>query len=363
MTEEIYILLKPNMHRNYLGKKFMNYVFRNRLGKTIPTTRLIIFIMKILDRNQVYINTGDVDNFDHYVPQLLLNRWRISETGKNKGKIFSWSKTKKVIESKSIRKVAGEINWDTGSAGGKPSDYISKKLYAELLEQKTSYIIKYANLNKVPKLTFLEESTLSVFVAHQIVRVPHFRNTLNKFFSLGYSKGLISKEDFGNKNTLVNKVAKNKINVTCDQLSKDNPSMVLSGVKQQISLVSLVIASDMAEKIYQTRHLEFLEIPQEDDNEFVISDNPVVFLDMGRNMVLDCIPWWEVGMGKFIIFMPISPKKALVYTPVKDEVNFPTQSFIELLNFGQYTNCTHAVFGKNELIIQKHLKYYNINLF
>ena len=354
------LFLKLNKYRNYLGKKFLNYVFRNRLGKTIWTTRLIIFVMNILDRNQVYINTGDVDNFDHYVPQLLLNRWRISEAGEDKSKIFSWSKTKKTIETKSVKKVAGEINWDTGSADGKPSDYISKKIYAEVLEQKTSYIIKYANLNKDPKLTFLEESTLSVFVAHQIIRVPHFRNTLNKFFSLGYSKGLISKEDFGNKEILVNKVAKNTINITYGQLSKESPSMGLSGAKQQISLVSLVIASDIAEKIYQTRHLKFLEIPEEDENEFIISDNPVVFLDMERKKILDYIPWWEVGIGKFIIFMPISPKKALVYTPIKDDKDFPTQSFIELLNFGQYQNCSEFVFAKNKSIIQKHLQYYKI---
>ncbi len=354
------LLLKLNEYRNYLGKKFLNYIFRNRLGKKIWTTRLIIFTMSILDSNKAYINTGNVDNFDHYVPQLLLNRWRVSETGEDKSKIFSWSKTKKSIETKSIKKVAGEINWDTGSAGGKPSDYISKKLYAEVLEQKTSHIIKYANLNKDPELTFLEESTLSVFVAHQIIRVPHFRNTLNKFFSLGYSKGLISKEDFGNKNILVNKVARNAINITYDQLSRESPSIGLSGTKQQVSLTSLVIASDMAEKIYQTRHLKFLEIPQEDDNEFVISDNPVVFLDTKRNKILDIIPWWEVGTEKFIIFMPISPKKALIYTPVKQDDNFPTQSFIELLNFGQYVNCTEGVFSRKKSIIQKHTRYYGL---
>jgi hypothetical protein len=324
------------------------------------TTKLIIFVMGVLDKNQVYINTGDVDNFDHYVPQLLLNRWKILEAGQNQNKIFSWSKNKKTIEPESIKKVAGEINWDTSSANGKPSDYVSKKLYAEVLEQKTSFIIKYANLNKDPKLTFLEESTLSVFVAHQIIRVPHFRDTLNKFFSLGYSKGLIAKEDFGNKDILVNKVAKNTINITYDQLSKETPSMGLKGAKQQISLVSLVIASDMAEKIYRTRHLKFLEISEEDENEFVISDNPVVFLDMGRNTILKHIPWWEVGIEKFIIFMPISPKKALVYTPVEQDDNFPTQSFIELLNFGQYQNCSESVFSRKESTIQQHLKYYRL---
>ncbi len=177
---------------------------------------------------------------------------------------------------------------------------------------------------------------------------------------MGYSKGLISKEDFGNKDTLVNKVAKNTINITYDQLSKEIPSMVLNGSKQQMSLVSLVIASDMAKKIYQTRHLKFLDIPQEDDNEFVISDNPVVFLDMERNKILDLIPWWEVGTGKFIIFIPISPKKALVYTPLKEDDNFPVQSFIELLNLGQYANCTEEVFSRKESTIQEHIKYYRL---
>lgn len=316
--------------------------------------------MNILDKNQVYINTGNVDNFDHYVPQLLLNRWKISEKGTDKGKIFFWSKKEKTIERKSIKAVAGEINWDTSNSGGKPSDYISKKLYAEVLEQKASYIIKYANVNKNPKLTFLEESTLSVFVAHQIVRVPHFRETLNKFFSLGYSNKLISKEDFGNKNILIEKVAKNTINITYDQIYKEKPSVVVSGTKQQQSLVSLVIASDMAEKIYRTRHIKFLEIPENDENEFIISDNPVIFLDMGRNNILDYTPWWEVGIEKFIILMPISPKKAIVYTPVKDEENFPIESFIKLLNFGQYKNCSEGVFSKNELIIKQHLKYYGL---
>ena len=125
-------------------------------------------------------------------------------------------------------------------------------------------------------------------------------------------------------------------------------------------MASLVIASDIAEKIYRTRHLKFLEIPENEENEFVISDNPVVFLDMGRNDILDHIPWWEVGIEKFIIFMPISTKKALVYSPVKDDINFPTQSFIELLNFGQYKNCSEAVFSRKEVILKKHLKYYNL---
>lgn len=338
----------------------MNYVFRNRLGKNIWTTKLIIFVMNILDKNQVYINNGDVDNFDHYVPQLLLNRWRISEKGENKNKIFFWSKINKTIEPKSIKKVAGEINWDTGLADGKPSDYISKKLYAEVLEQKASYIIKYINTNKTPKLTFLEESTLSVFVAHQIIRVPHFRKTLNKYLSLSYSKGLISKKELGNRKELTEKVVKNTINITYDQLETEKTQFILKGARQQESLVSLVIASDIAEKIYRTRSLKFLEIPEEDENEFVISDNPVVCLDTERGTVLSYIPWWEVGIENFIIFMPISPKKALLYTPIKDEDNFPTQSFIELLNFGQYANCTEGVFSKKESIIQEHLKYYKL---
>lgn len=344
--------------RNYLGNKFRNYVFRNRLGKNIWTARLIGFVMSILDKNQIYINTGDVDNFDHYVPKLLLNRWRISETGTNKGKIFFWSKAKRIIDKENIKEAAGEINWDTSMAQGKPSDYVSKKIYAELLEQKSNYIIKYINDNKNPKLTFPEESTLSSFVSHQITRVPYFKEQLKKFFSLAYSKKLISEEDLGDKKILMDKVLNNNINITYDQFNKAH--IILDGTKQQESWLSLVIADNIAEKIYKTNYLKFLEISEKDENQFVISDNPVVLLDMERNKILNCMPWWEIGIKKFIILMPISPKKAILYTPINDDSNLPVKEFIELLNFGQYTNCSEGVFSKREETIKKHLRYYNL---
>lgn len=80
------VLLKTNQYRNYLGKKFRNYVFKKRLDRKKWSTKLIIFVMGILDKNQIYINDGDVGNFDHYVPTFLLNRWRVSEHGEKKEK-------------------------------------------------------------------------------------------------------------------------------------------------------------------------------------------------------------------------------------------------------------------------------------
>lgn len=272
-----------------------------------------------------------------------------------------WSKDTNKTGQKDIKRIAGEIDWDTGKAQGVPSDYVSKKLYAELLEQKASHIIKYINTNKTPELTFLEASTLSVFLAHQIVRVPRFRINLNKFLSLGFSKGLITIDDLGNKQILADKVVKNTIKITHKQFSQNIQEIKIKGTRQQESLLSLLIATDIAEDIYRTRHLVFIEIEESNTKEFVISDNPVTILDMDRNIILEHIPWWEFKTKKFIIFMSLSPKKAIVYTPIKDETNLPKDNFIDITNYGQYLNCTEGVFSNKEEVLKRQLKQFTIN--
>ena len=294
--------------------------------------------------------------------RLLLNRWRIAEIGTDKGKIFCWSRSKNSIEKAAISKVAGEIDWDVANAKGIPSDFIRKKLYAELLEDKASDVIKLINNSSFPDLTYLEESTLAVYVAHQITRVPLFHDYLLRFFSAGYSQKLIEYSDLGNKEALLRKVAYNEINITYEQLQ--NQVKIVGGGKPQCLLLSLIIASDIAEKIGM-RNLNILEVPAKSNNEFVISDNPVVFLDFERQTILHFVPWWEIGKKDFWIFMPISPKKAIFYSKSKNKdgpVEKDNNDLVQLLNFGQYLCCSDNVFSHNKDIIEKHLNLYNNEL-
>lgn len=344
------------------GGKFRNFVFRKRLGKERWSAKFIFFIMTIFEffESRVYLNTGEVGKFDHYVPKLLLNRWRIAESGTNKGHIFCWLKSKNSIEKVAINSIAGEIDWDISKVNGLPSDFIRKKLFAELLESKASDVIKLINKSSFLDLTFLEESTLAVFVAHQITRVPLFHDYLLRFLSAGYSRKLINYDELGNKEVLVKKVAHNNINITYEQLQNSNADKKIRGGKPQRLLLSLIIASDISEKINRG-NIHILEVPNNSNDEFVVSDNPVVFLDFERKTILRFVPWWEIGEKDFWIFMPISPKKAIFYCKSKKKdgpIEKNNNDLVQLVNFGQYLSCSNAVFSRQKDILEKHLKLY-----
>ena len=350
---------------HWLGREFQNFVFRKRLGRKRWSVKLIIRIMKIFSLFEAYSNTGEVGRFDHYVPQFLLNKWRIAESGTDKGKIFYWSKTTNLIEKASIKsEIGGEINWDVTQMKGVQSDFIGKKIFAESLELRTPKIIRLINDNPSLDLTFLEESTLAVFIANQITRVPAFRKSLLRFFSVACSKNLMNHDDFGNKESLIEKVVLNQVGITYDQFLHDTTSVTIEGKKPQLILVSLMIAFDIAEKIYRG-NLHILEIPTGSTDEFVLSDNPVVFVDFDRKEILHFVPWWEVGKKDFLIFMPISTKKAVFFCKSKRKdgpIENDNEDFVQMLNFGQYLCCSDNVFAQRKEIIEQHISFYKDEL-
>lgn len=348
-----------------LNRRFRNYIFRNRLGRKRWSAQLIFFVMSILDFFEVYTNTEETNIFDHYVPRLLLNRWRIAEQGTDKGQIFRWYRSTETISKEPITGVAGQEDWDLCKAKGKPSDFIRKKLFSELLEDKASFVIKLINTSDKPDLTFLEESTLCAFIAHQITRVPSFRLSLNHFFSLGIGNGSMKHSDFGSKRILIEKVAKNSIGMTYKGFLTDVSQVVVEGGKPQVMLLSLMIAGDLAERIYRKGNLHILEISQSSTDQFVISDNPIVLLDFERQDLLRFVPWWEIGQKDIWVFMPISPKKGIFYTkgrrrdgPVENE----NESLVQLFNFGQYLCCSDEVFSQNQDILNRHSQMFSKEL-
>ncbi|HCW88123.1 hypothetical protein A2443_02665 [Candidatus Nomurabacteria bacterium RIFOXYC2_FULL_43_16] len=348
------------------GNKFRNFVFRKRLGRKEWSAKLIFSIMSFFGyfESRVYLNTGETGIFDHYVPRLLLKRWRVAETGTDKGSIFCWSKSKNSVEKVAINGIVGATDWDIGKTKGLPSDFVRKKLFAEVLESKASDIIRHINTFASLDLTFLEESTLAVFMSHQITRVPLFHDYLLRFFSIGYSNKLIDHSDFGNKEVLVRKVAHNDIGITYEQLQNGATNTRVEGGKPQRLLLSLIIASDIGEKIYRG-NLHILEIPENSPDEFVVSDNPVVFLDFERQTILRFVPWWEIGEKDFWIFMPISPKKVIFYCKGKKKdgpIEKNNDSLVQLVNFGQYLSCSDNVFSQQKSALERHLKLYEKEL-
>jgi len=354
------IIKKINRIFHWIGRKFQNFVFRKRLGRKKWSAELIFIIMRVFGLFEIYTNTGEIGGIDHYVPKLLLRRWRISESGMDKDKIFCWSKDVNSIEKTNIDESASEVDWDVTKAKGSQSDFVSKKIFAELLETRVSKVIKLINTSSLLDLTFLEESTLVTFIAHQVTRVPAFRKSLLRFFSVAYSRRLMSYEDFGSKEVLSKKVALNQIGITYDQFLNDTVYTEIEKGKPQLILISLIIANDIAKKIYGG-NLHILEIPVGSNDEFILSDNPVVFVDFKRKEVLRFIPWWEIGKKDFLILMPISTRKAVFYCKSKRKnglIENNNEELVQLLNFGQYLCCSDKVFAHKKDIIEKHLELY-----
>ena len=192
--------------------------------------------------------------------------------------------------------------------------------------------------------------------------MPLLHDYLLRFLSVGYSQKLIDYSDLGNKEVLLRKVAYNEIDITYEQLQ--NQVKIVGGGKPQRLLLSLIIASDIAEKIGR-RNLNILEVPTKSNDEFVVSDNPVVFLDFERQTILHFVPWWEIGKKDFWIFMPISPKKAIFYSKSKNKdgpVEKNNNDLVQLLNFGQYLCCSDNIFSHSKDIIERHLNLYNNEL-
>lgn len=348
-----------------IGRKFQNFVLNHRLGKHQWSARIIIFIMAQFERFEEYKNTGEVNNLDHYVPQFILRRFRIEETGTKKGKLFEFN-FKGPLKESNIGESAAKIGHDAfKDKTGKLSDYVSKRLFADLIENRGSWVIKWLDKEKrEPDLTYLEESVFAVFLAHQITRGPAFYSAIEKFILYLQANQLLEISDLGNSDFLEFKIVKNQNGVSVDDILSFNPSTSIDGLENHIRILSVLIATEIAEKIYRG-NLHILDIPKDSSERFVISDNPVVLLDLERKEILRYPAWWDINKKDLLIFMPISPLRCIFYSKSRrkdSRVERDNIDLVEMVNFGQYLNAHESVFSHDSKIIENHIKMYEAEL-
>ncbi len=357
------------MVKNLLSKiyrKYLSFVFRHRLGKRAWSARLLFKVMDFLARFEVYSNSGKVENFDHYVPQFFLRRFQISDTGQNRGRIFQYDFLTQTIKDCPIKEVAGEIGFDAfKDKTGNMSDYISKQLFAETLELRSSYIIKKLNTEtEEPSLTYLEESTLVAFIASQLTRVPAFYEAVEWFILYLYGNNHLKIPDLGSLESMEKMIVENKLQITLEQLLNYKSNTSLYGIRNHLGLLTRLISTNIAKKIYKG-NLHIVDIPNGSNESFVISDNPVVLLDFERHEISRYPAWWEINKERLWIFMPISPYRCLLYCKSKKKdgrVENNNLDLVRLINFGQYLNATQWVFSNNKNLIKRHLRIYQNEL-
>lgn len=348
------------MKLSSLNKSFIAYCIKNRFGKTNLSTKIIYFITNILGRFEEHKNTEDFKKRGHYVPKLLLGRFRLAEDGSNKGMINQYSFLSHSITEEPISNVAQiEDFYIFKQKGGGHSDYVEKEIFANWIENFGSQVLKTVNLaDNDPSLTILEQNVLATFISHQITRTPAFYVQLRKYILFLYDKQLLKIDDLGNRDFLEEVIVKNKHNLTYDDLVDYIPEHSVNGDVNHLGHLSRMIAGEMVEDIFR-HNFHFLHIPNESEEEFVISDNPVIFIDFERSETKRYVDWWNKRNDRVWIFIPISPKKCLYLTTKRRKegpVEIDNGDMATMVNFSQYLNALSYVYGKNKDLMEKHMK-------
>ena len=345
-----------------LNRSFIAYCVKNRLGKTNFSVKVIYFITNILGKFEAYKNTEDFNKKGHYVPKLLLRRFRLAEDGPLKGKIYQFNFLSNQITEESINDVAQIKDFYIfKQKGGGHSDYVEKQIYAHFIENFGSQVIKRINQStEDPELTIFEQNVLSTFISHQITRTPTFYLYIRKYILFLYEKGLLKLDDLGDHSFMEDTIVKNKYNLSYDDLVNFVPKHSVTGDVNHLGHISRLIAGSMMEDVFR-HNFYFLNIPPESDEEFVISDNPVVFVDFSKFEVKRYIDWWNKRSDDVWIFIPISPKKCIYLTTKKKidgVIEVDNGDMAETINFGQYLNAMNFVYGRNKNLIKLHMRKY-----
>ena len=349
-----------------IGRKILKISFRYRLGKRPFTAKALFWLTDFLCQFEQYKNTHTNDEEHHYVPQLILRRFRISETGTDKGQIWKLDMTDGSINKRGISSVASQKNFYLfRDKDGAQSNFVEKKVFSELLEHFGNQVIKRLNTtNDEPDLTYLEESTLALLVAHQLTRVPAFFRAIEKYLVYGYEKGLLEIKDLGTHESMHEKIVLNGLNVTIDDLLKHKSNLQLKGADNHIGSLSRQIAEHIAEKIYRG-NLHILDVPSTFNDRFVISDSPVVLLDFDRMETLQYPAWWDIDKANLWILMPISPTRCIFFTKSKRKeivVEKENTDLVQVVNFSQYLTAVDGIYSNNEDTLINHLKLFTKEL-
>ncbi|HYC34125.1 MAG TPA: DUF4238 domain-containing protein [Candidatus Paceibacterota bacterium] len=349
-----------------IGRKILNFAFKHRLGKSRWSAKCIYLVLDLTGRFETYTNTEKTGDEHHYVPQFLLRRFRISEQGADKGQVWQFSYFKRKIEKTGISKVACLSDFYIfKDIEGKKSDFVEKKIFSEMLEHFGNTVIKRLNtIDGEPDLTFLEESTLAVFIAHQLTRVPAFYIAIEKFILHSLEHQKFDIPSLGSFELMQQNIVRNGVGLSTDELLKYKPKVSIKGINNHIGSLSRQIAEHVAEGIFRG-NLHIIDVPTKMNDQFVISDNPVILLDFQRMEILQYPAWWELGKEDMWILMPISPTRYIFYTKSKRRgsvIENENEDLVRLLNFGQYLNATDEVLAKDKDIILRHLKVYTPEL-
>jgi len=317
---------KLNKYNNIFIEKLFIFFIKNRIKNRYLTNYfyIVFSIYQYIDiKTSTEIKFKDERN--HYIPTFILNNFRIKT---NSGEIYQYEKGKQIpSKGVSIKKDAANIKnyYATNKLDdGKPSNFIEKRLFANLAEKFGALVIKNLIENPNHSLIPLEENMLATHSAFQYVRTPAFAEQLKIYILYLLEIKKVPREVFSNKgkDELRKIFESNSLNINddevrnyfVDQMSKNiDMHKVLTDKLDNsnaiIKSISMSIGTSIIKPLFNKK---ISVIEAKNPFFFVIPDSGTIIIDT-KEPQCNWPYGWNFMRKTKVLLLPLSPERCLVF--------------------------------------------------
>jgi hypothetical protein len=349
----MYVIRKIILFVNILNSKLIEKLFDFYVHKKIKNPFLVhyfYFVFTIYQYLDILFSPDKEfkDERNHYIPRFILNGFSIPS---NKGQIYQYERGGIPPSSGiSIKKEAATIvnYYATAKLGGKISNVIEKRIFADLVEKFGSRIFNKINTELSP----LEENILATHAAFQYVRTPVFELQAKLFILYLIEIKKVNMSIFTNsgKDELQKIASNNTLNICRSDLllyfRSFNPSSLDISKKLSTYLensrvvtrwVSVWIGVGIIESIFRKN----ISIIESHSKYFILPDSGVVVIDRKD----PSWPYgWDFSDSSMMLFLPFSPTRCLCFSSLKPD-DFLRGLFVELVISASYSQCLRFVYS------------------
>ena len=340
-------MIKINKIRGILADKFLNFFIERRINN-LSALRFFIHVYTLLIKG-FYIREHEDANH-HFIPQFLLRKFRITNTGN----IFMYTRGK-IPTPVSIKKKAAVIPNLYSFRDKKTkelSDFIEKQIFAHVFEKYGSRIINHIlEVDKI-ELGHLEESILASFIASQYTRTPRFLFQLKLVLTYLMKEKSVTPEEMVKPNFTRNVFINNSYQLRPPEIAQflKKTKLRIGGVENLILGLSTKLADEISVNIFSSK----LNLLRATGSEFFfLSDSPVEIFNFNSDRSVGPF-FWELG-DDLLIYLPISPTRCIYYThrisPVNTTVSANLIKALSLESIHEF-----AYSNRNSLVIDNVFK-------
>jgi hypothetical protein len=299
-------MFKIKRIRGILSDKILNFFIERRINN--PGVLRLFFRVYVLLTKGFYVR-GHKDANHHFIPQFLLRKFRITNTGN----IFMYTR-EKTPTPVSIKKEAAAIPNLYSFRDKKTkelSDFMENHIFARILEKHGSRIInRILKADKI-ELTHPAESLLASFIAFQYTRTPRFFFQLESVLTYLVKEKNVTLEEMVRPDFAKNVFIDNGYQLRPPEIAQflQKTKLRITGVKDIMLRISAQIANDISMNIFSG---ELNLLCATGSEFFFLSDNPAEIFNFNKNRSIGPF-FWEFN-SNLLIYLPISPTRCIYYT-------------------------------------------------